>query len=72
MKLLTLVKTGSKEREEGFTLLEYCAGAAIVALVLYAAFNTLGLSIKGFMDNIGTWATARGAEIAASGGTVTQ
>jgi len=49
--------------ERGFTLLEYCAGAAVVASVIWLAFNELGTNIRDLMQNIGGWAKARGDQV---------
>lgn len=53
-------------KERGFTLLEYCAGAAVVAAVIWGAFYALGSDIRQFMGDIGAWAKARGSEVAST------
>jgi hypothetical protein len=50
------MRTAKNKNEKGYTLLEYCAGAAIVVSVLYGALNTLGGDLKLFLGKIGTWA----------------
>jgi Flp pilus assembly pilin Flp len=45
-------------RQKGYTLLEYCAGAAIIVTVLYTALNGLGDQLSSFLGNIGTWAVS--------------
>jgi len=63
-------KAGVKLRDErGFTLLEYCAGAAVIVVVLYTGMNTMGEGIRDFMNGIGTWAKARGAQVSSTNAT---
>jgi Flp pilus assembly pilin Flp len=45
-------------REKGYTLLEYCAGAAIIVTVLYTALNGLGDQLSSFLGSIGSWAVS--------------
>ena len=52
---------GHKER--GYTLLEYCAGAAIIGGILWTALNGLGGDIQGLLNAVGQWSTARAGEI---------
>jgi hypothetical protein len=68
MKLLTLVRTRDSQKQRGFTLLEYCAGAAVVAGVLYVGFNELGNNIKGFMEGIGQWLSKRTTQVSNADG----
>ena len=49
--------------KRGFTLLEYCAGAAVVAGIIWVAFSTLGSSMSTLLGNVGKWADARAAEV---------
>ena len=56
------MKTCKRNRERGYTLLEYCAGAAIVVTVLYTALNGLGDQLSQFLGNIGTWAVSHSPE----------
>ena len=51
MKVLKIVKTGKSKNEKGFTLLEYCAGAAVVAAVVYGALNAFGNKVDDFLNN---------------------
>lgn len=64
MRLLGLVG----RKDTGFSLLEYCAGASVILVVVWAALNTMGGSISTLLNSIGTWATQRAGEISASGG----
>ncbi len=50
-------------REQGYTLLEYCAGAAIIIGVVWGALNTLGGNMAALIGNIATWASDRGQDI---------
>ncbi len=63
--MLRRTKRSNKMRsnECGFALLEYCAGAAVIAAVIWGAFYALGGDIKQFMTDIGTWAKNRGTEV---------
>lgn len=61
-KKLIGIKRRNK-RESGYTLLEYCAGAAIITTVLWTALTTLGADISGLLTKIGGWATARSSLI---------
>jgi Flp pilus assembly pilin Flp len=47
------------KRERGYTLLEYCAGAAIIAGVLWTALNALGGNLSSLLNAVGNWATSR-------------
>ena len=57
----------SKSDDSGFTLLEYCAGAAVVACVVWAAVQTMGGNISDLLSSIGTWASNRSTEVANAG-----
>lgn len=48
-----------RKSQKGYTLLEYCAGAAVLAAVIFGALNTMGGQIGGLMTSIGDWATER-------------
>lgn len=61
------VKSKAK-RSRGYTLLEYAAGAAILAGILYAALNLMGDGMKDLAGSIGSWATERGQELSGVGG----
>jgi Flp pilus assembly pilin Flp len=53
----------ARHAERGFTLLEYCAGAAIIAGLLWASFKILGTNLQGLLDALGTWVGNRAVEI---------
>ena len=50
-------------KERGFTLLEYCAGAAKVMGVLFTAIGKVGAGADTLLTNIGTRLTAEAAKI---------
>ena len=53
-------KTTSKRRKQrGYTLLEYCAGAAILGGIIYVGMTNMGNSLSGALSSIGAWATGR-------------
>jgi len=47
------------KKQQGYTLLEYCAGAAIIAGILWTALNTMSTNMSTLLTNVGTWATSR-------------
>ena len=49
-----------KRDQEGFTLLEYCAGAAIILSIIWIGLNTLGGSMQNMLNNIAGWLDRRG------------
>ena len=51
------MRTAKNKHEKGYTLLEYCAGAAIVVTTLYLALGNLGTQLSGFLGRIGGWAS---------------
>lgn len=51
------------KKRTGYALLEYCAGAAIVAIILWAALQGLGNNLSTLLGSIGTWASTRAMEI---------
>ncbi|MCB0329630.1 MAG: hypothetical protein KDD70_08200 [Bdellovibrionales bacterium] len=60
MKKLLSIK---KRNQSGYALLEYCAGAAIVAGILWAALSTFGNSVGGLFDALSSWTNARTSEV---------
>lgn len=60
-----LIGIRKKNAEQGYTLLEYCAGAAVIAGIVFGALNTLGTNLEGLLGALGNWATARANEIEA-------
>ena len=53
----------ASKRERGYTLLEYCAGAAIIASILWTALNSLGGDLSSLLGAVGGWANARQGEV---------
>ena len=45
--------------ERGFSMLEYAAGAAVIAGVVYVAFNIFGQTLDGFFTRLTQWVTDR-------------
>lgn len=56
-------ETIAESQEQGFTLLEYCAGAAVIAGVVWVAMDQLGGSLAGLIENLAAWAASRGSDI---------
>ena len=64
MKLLnTIEKKTKRNLEQGFALLEYSAGAAVVATILWLGMTNMGNGVRGMLDQIGNWATQQSAQI---------
>lgn len=57
------MKNVKRDRQRGYTLLEYCAGAAIIAGILWTALNALGGNLSNLLNAVGAWATRRSGEI---------
>lgn len=49
--------------ERGFSLLEYCAGAAVILVTIWGALTLMGDNIETLLNSIGNWATTRAGEI---------
>ncbi len=72
MKKKLLGLRSRRRGESGFTILEYCAGAAIIIGVVWGAMSTLGTSMGNLIGAITSWANTRTSEInAGSTGTGT-
>jgi Flp pilus assembly pilin Flp len=56
-------RRSNAKRQRGYTLLEYCAGAAIIAGILWTALSALGGNLSGLLEAVGRWAVARTTEI---------
>lgn len=50
-------------RQKGYALLEYSAGAAIVATLLWASMSSLGTGVGNMLESIGTWAQGQATVI---------
>lgn len=53
----------SYKKQRGFTLLEYCAGAAILAGIVWLALGRFGMSVSGLIDGLSNWMDSRTTEI---------
>ncbi len=53
------MKRNEKNNERGYTLLEYCAGAALIAGIIWVALNTMGQNVSALLNAIGQWAASR-------------
>lgn len=49
----------NQKNQKGYTLLEYCAGAAIIGGILWTALNGLGGDLSNLLGAVGGWANAR-------------
>jgi hypothetical protein len=47
-------------REHGYSMLEYAAGAAIILAILYGAMNLLEGGVTNLFSSISDWATSHG------------
>lgn len=56
-----------RKGEEGFTLLEYVAGATVIAGVVWMAVSAMGGNLGAFFDRLGQWATERSESIDVGG-----
>lgn len=52
-----------RKNSRGYTLLEYCAGAAIIAGILWGALSIMGENMADLLNRVGDWAAARTQEI---------
>jgi hypothetical protein len=52
-----------QRKQKGYTLLEYCAGAALIAGIIWVALSAMGQNIVVLLNAIGTWATTRAGGI---------
>jgi hypothetical protein len=63
-KLIRIVK---RNNQKGYSLLEYCVGAAALLGLVYAGMTTLGGSLQEFLGNLGDWITERGEQMETDG-----
>ena len=50
------LRKATERKELGFTLLEYCAGAAVILIIVWVALQALGGSVSGLLTAIANWA----------------
>lgn len=60
------VKRVNGRRQRGYTLLEYCAGAAIIATVMGTALNAMGTNFTKFTTAINDWAGTKATALKSS------
>lgn len=65
LKSLFAIKRRSVKDERAYTLLEYCAGAAVVLTIIWGALTAMGGNLADMLDSIGSWATKQATEISA-------
>lgn len=53
------MRKSENKRERGYTLLEYCAGAAIIAGILWTSLSNLGTDLTGLLNAVGSWSNSR-------------
>ena len=51
------------KREQGYTLLEYAAGAALIAIIVGLTISAIGTGFNNLGTNIGAWATREGNDL---------
>ena len=61
-------KFRAQNAQRGYALLEYCAGAAIIAGVVWGSMGYLGTSLDGLIRGIADWARARTEELGGNQG----
>ena len=54
-------KNSNKER--GYTLLEYAAGAALIAIIVGLTVTSIGGGFQNLGNSISAWATREGTEL---------
>ena len=56
-----------KDRKEaGYTLLEYAAGAALIAIIVGLTITSIGGGFQNLGNGISNWATREGTELQAN------
>lgn len=53
---------GLARKERGYTLLEYCAGAAVLAGVVYGGLQFFGSSLAEFFNGLGRWVSSQSVD----------
>ena len=51
------MKSKNNKNEQGFTLLEYAAGAAVLISVVFVGLSAMGQNLDTFFDGVATWLT---------------
>lgn len=66
MKTKRLLKLQKANREQGYTLLEYASGAALIAIIVGTTISAIGTGFNDLGGQIGAWASREGSELAAN------
>ena len=66
MKKMRMFKLASRAKDRGYTLLEYAAGAALIAIIVGLTVTAIGTGFTNLGGQIGAWATREGNELSAS------
>lgn len=56
----------ARKNERGYTLLEYAAGAALIAIIVGLTVTSIGGGFQNLGNSISNWATREGADLIAS------
>lgn len=48
-------QSNKRRGQRGYTLLEYCAGAALLLAIVWGGMNALGGSMRGYLERVGGW-----------------
>jgi hypothetical protein len=56
-----------KKNQKAYTLLEYCAGAAIIAGIVFTALSNLGGSMSDYLGSLSGWVATRAGEVDKNG-----
>jgi len=57
-----------RKDQRGFSLLEYVAGATVIAAIVFVALNAFGDNLATLFDALGNWVTDRADEISTTPG----
>jgi len=63
VKIAYILNDGQDNSEAGYTLLEYCAGAAVIAGIIWVALKGLGGNLEDLLTELGNWAVKRTDDI---------
>ena len=56
-------KNARRRNQRGYTLLEYCAGAALIAGIIWVSLSAMSQNLSGLLDAIGSWASRRTQDV---------
>lgn len=66
MRNKRILRALKKRQERGYTLLEYAAGAALIAIIVGMTVTAIGTGFTNLGGQIGAWATREGSELSAN------